>query len=86
MIVGNKIDTNDRVVSREEGEAIARESGASFVELSAKMDTGVRETFEKLIIQILETPELCANDSEGNGSIRPVGESSYSVSDYCSAC
>ncbi len=80
MVVGNKIDTEDRKVSREEGVAFAREASTLFVESSAKAAIGVKQTFEELICKILQTPDLCASEDASNGSIRPGSstESSYS--------
>lgn len=60
MLVGNKVDKESRVVSREEGQAFARRESTLFVESSAKTTTGVKECFEELIRKILETPELCS--------------------------
>lgn len=84
VLVGNKVDVEDRLVTTEEGEELAREGGAIFVELSAKTASGVHETFQKLVTKILDTPDLLASADQLNGSIRP-GEASSSYSDYC-AC
>jgi Ras-related protein Rab-18 len=83
MIVGNKVDLPDRTVTREEGIAFAREQSTLFVEASAKTAVGVQQTFEELVRKILQTPELCASDSNPNGAVRPGtlpagAESSYS--------
>lgn len=84
IIVGNKVDVDDRKVSTEEGEDLARSGNAIFIELSAKTASGVSETFEKLIARILDTPELCSGNNTSSASIRP-GDSAYSYADYC-AC
>ncbi|KAG0698606.1 ras-domain-containing protein [Suillus ampliporus] len=61
IIVGNKVDKeNSRQVSTTEGCTFASRQNAHFIEASAKTDIGVREIFEKLVSQILETPELWA--------------------------
>lgn len=82
MIVGNKVDLPDQVVSREEGIGFAREQSTLFVEASAKTAAGVQQTFEELVRKILQTPELCQSDSNPTGSIRPgsapAGSTSYS--------
>lgn len=86
MIVGNKVDIEDRQVSREEGVAFAREQSTLFVESSAKTATGVQQTFEELLRKILETPELCTADSGAQGNIRPSASgpgSSYAESCSC---
>lgn len=72
MVVGNKVDMDERQVSREEGLAFARQQSTLFVESSAKTSTGIQQTFEELLRKILETPDLCAADSSsGVGNVRP---------------
>lgn len=88
MIVGNKVDIDDRQVSREEGLAFARQQSTLFVESSAKTSAGVQQTFEELLRKILETPELCSGDSgTGAGNVRPNaggnGTSAYAESCSC---
>jgi small GTP-binding protein len=54
MIVGNKTDKNDeRIISREDGEAEARKLGYPYFETSAKSNEGVEEVFTALIREIL---------------------------------
>ncbi|PVU92593.1 hypothetical protein BB561_003732 [Smittium simulii] len=49
VLVGNKTDLGDkRVVSTEEGEKRARETGAMFMETSAKAGHNVKELFKKI--------------------------------------
>lgn len=84
MVVGNKVDIEDRQVSREEGLAFARQQSTLFVESSAKTSTGVQQTFEELIRKILETPELCTVDAASVGNIRPGA--SGSGSSYAESC
>lgn len=86
MVVGNKVDIEDRQVSREEGLAFARQNSTLFVESSAKTATGVQQTFEELLRKILETPELCTGDSSTTvGNIRPsTGGTSSSYTESCS--
>jgi small GTP-binding protein len=53
LLVGNKTDLPNRSVSREDGEKLARELGASFLETSAKTGENVRKLFDvvaKLLI------------------------------------
>ena len=58
--VGTKLDKSDsaRVVSREEGQALAAEHGAKFCEASAKTRENVRKPFIELVDQIVGNPEL----------------------------
>ncbi|RKP28114.1 P-loop containing nucleoside triphosphate hydrolase protein, partial [Syncephalis pseudoplumigaleata] len=59
MIVGNKVDKeSDRVVSREEGQALAEQLGTLFVECSAKTRQNINTAMEQLVGQIVNTPEL----------------------------
>ena len=41
MLVGNKIDLENRSVTKEEGEKMARDHGMMFIETSAKTRIGV---------------------------------------------
>ena len=86
MVVGNKVDIEDRQVSREEGLMFAREQSTLFVESSAKTATGVQQTFEELLRKILETPQLCTADSASNGNIRPSASAASSFSTDSCAC
>lgn len=58
MILGNKSDKEDqRVVSRERGQAIAREHGVRFMETSAKANMNIEAAFMELAEAILnKTP------------------------------
>jgi len=49
VLVGNKIDLPDRVISKDEGEKAAKEIHALFIETSAKTGENVRKMFERLI-------------------------------------
>merc|ERR1712080_30111 len=55
MIVGNKIDIEDkRVVSREKGEEIAAKHNVRFLETSAKTNVNVEEAFTEIAEIILD--------------------------------
>ena len=49
VLVGNKIDLPNRAVTKEEGEELAEEIRAVFLETSAKTGEDVRKLFEKLL-------------------------------------
>ena len=55
MLVGNKIDLENRSVSTEEGERMARNHGMMFIETSAKTRIGVQEAFEELVNKVCIT-------------------------------
>ena len=60
VLIGNKIDLQDsRVVSTEEGRALAQKINASdFVETSAKYGDNVEEAFRKLVNKVLLKLEI----------------------------
>lgn len=57
MVVGNKID-KERAVSTEEGQQLAKELSALFMEASAKTRAGVLPAFEELVHKIMHTPRV----------------------------
>jgi Ras-related protein Rab-18 len=64
MLVGNKVDReSERVVSREEGIALAMEHGCLFLECSAKTRENVEQCFEELALKIMEVPSLLEEGS-----------------------
>ncbi|GAB5371965.1 hypothetical protein AAMO2058_001625100 [Amorphochlora amoebiformis] len=54
MLVGNKIDKEDREVTKEEGLAFARSNSMLFMECSAKTKQGVEQAFEELVEKALQ--------------------------------
>jgi small GTP-binding protein len=54
-LVGNKIDLSDsRVVSKEEGEALAKQLDLSYIETSAKTGENIEDAFKMLALQIIK--------------------------------
>ena len=64
VIIGNKIDVDDRVISREEGEAYAANFGVPYLETSAKTGQNVQEIM-KLAFQL--SPQENENEQEKHG-------------------
>ncbi|KAJ0409113.1 hypothetical protein P43SY_002247 [Pythium insidiosum] len=66
LLVGNKIDKQERVVSRKEAEEWARSKGMLFVESSAKTRIGIQQVFNEVVNKILENPALLTNTAPRN--------------------
>nr|GEY93479.1 Ras-related protein RABC2a [Tanacetum cinerariifolium] len=64
MLVGNKVDKDtERLVSREEGIALAKELNCLFLECSARTRENVHQCFEELALKIMEVPSLLEEGS-----------------------
>ncbi|XP_026731662.1 ras-related protein Rab-18A [Trichoplusia ni] len=66
LVVGNKIDKQNRAVPREQGQAFAQKHRMLFIESSAKTQEGISLAFEELVQKIIETPGLW--ETEGSSS------------------
>ncbi|CAL1285815.1 unnamed protein product [Larinioides sclopetarius] len=73
MLVGNKIDKENRAVSREEGMKYARKHSMLFIEASAKTCDGVQCAFEELVEKILQTPGLWESENPQGFSLTDLG-------------
>lgn len=81
ILIGNKCDWEEkRVVSTEQGEALARELGIPFLEVSAKSNINIDKAFynlaadiKKRIVDTSKTETTTSNvnvgQSEGNGGM-----------------
>ncbi|KAG9278775.1 ras-related protein Rab-18-B [Astyanax mexicanus] len=67
MLVGNKIDKDNREVDRNEGLKFARKHSMLFIEASAKTRDGVQCAFEELVEKILQTPGLWESSMQNHG-------------------
>ncbi len=52
LLIGNKIDSDNRVVSTEEGQKFAQENGFSFIEISVKKEFDVSFALKELVEDI----------------------------------
>lgn len=55
LLVGNKLDKNNREVTYEEGENVAKECKFFFIEMSAKADKNIKEGFQILVNEMYKT-------------------------------
>ncbi|KRY56453.1 Ras-related protein Rab-18-B [Trichinella britovi] len=58
MLIGNKVDLNEREVTEEEAAKFAWGNSMLYLETSAKTSKGVQMAFEELVRKILDTPDL----------------------------
>ena len=57
LLIANKIDGDNRVVSTEEGQKFAQENGFSFIEISVKKEFDVSYVLKKLVEDVYEQKE-----------------------------
>lgn len=76
MLVGNKIDKEDRVVDRSDGLKFARKHAMLFIEASAKTKDGVQCAFEELVEKIIQTPGLWDKDGQKGGGVSMTAQGS----------
>ncbi|KAJ3446164.1 ras and ef-hand domain-containing protein [Anaeramoeba flamelloides] len=75
ILVGNKIDLEDRVVSKEEGQEVATQYGMTYIETSAKTGEGVEQAFLTLTKLILEkNQDVKVNEVTENQVIPEITE------------
>lgn len=67
ILIGNKCDLTNREVSFEEGKNLASENKMQFFETSAKNDINVKETFEAIALEIIQSLEN--NESQSRNSL-----------------
>jgi len=65
LLVGNKVDKENREVTYEEGKAFAKAKNMLFIECSAKTRLGIQQAFEELVHRILDTPNLWSSSPQG---------------------
>jgi len=87
LLVGNKIDKPERVVTREEGVKFAKSKSMLFLETSAKTKLGIQQAFEELVQKILDTPSLWDKKKGSTPSVNPSqatsGQENSACGGYC---
>jgi len=95
VIVGNKCDLeSEREVSRQEGEALAKQFGCKFIETSAKSRINVDKAFYDIVREIRRFNREMQGYSTGSGTTSgngpqtkmEMGESSDDDAGCCSRC
>ncbi|XP_062584112.1 ras-related protein Rab-18A-like [Saccostrea cucullata] len=84
MLVGNKIDQENREVSKEDGLKFARKHHMLFIEASAKTREGVQCAFEELVEKIIQTPGLWETSNRGIDVSQGGGQTASACQGYCS--
>jgi Ras-related protein Rab-18 len=76
MLIGNKVDLeeHERVVTKKEGIAFARQHGCLFLEASAKTSINVQRCFDELVQKILDTPSLTADTAQLKKNVLRPGQ------------
>jgi Ras-related protein Rab-37 len=72
MLVGNKIDKSQRVVSREAGERLARDFDVSFLETSAKTGQNVELAFMATAQALLDNELTRKNPHNGHFTLNDM--------------
>jgi small GTP-binding protein len=70
VINGNKIDIDDRDISKEDANKFAQENNYKYFETSAKSGVGVDELFREIVNQILEYKDKTEEIKEERKSIK----------------
>ena len=66
FLVGNKIDSPDRVVTKEEAEDYAKKKNFTYYETSAKTGEGIEELFDELYNKIYNLNKKGDNNQKGD--------------------
>ena len=67
-IIGNKLDDKEhKVIGENEGNEVAKEYKAIYMETSAKTGENIEEVFQCLIDSVMESKMFTSNQSNENG-------------------
>jgi len=89
ILIGNKSDwTDKRMVTTDEGQALADELGMKFYETSAKMNDGVEEAFFTLArdikTRLIDSQDNAASGAPANDSVKVNQPAAQSTPGCCS--
>ena len=51
FLIGNKIDSHERIISREQGEKLASSLGIKYYEISCKINMNISEVMSRMIME-----------------------------------
>eukprot|EP01111_Echinosteliopsis_oligospora_P015444 TRINITY_DN611_c0_g1_i1.p1 TRINITY_DN611_c0_g1~~TRINITY_DN611_c0_g1_i1.p1 ORF type:complete len:205 (-),score=56.15 TRINITY_DN611_c0_g1_i1:54-668(-) len=85
LLVGNKIDKENREVTKEEAAEFARSKAMLALECSAKTRIGIQQAFEELVIKILEAPPPSRNTNSSGVDMNRDNSDASNGGGYC-AC
>ena len=73
MLIGNKVDRPEKVITYDMGAEYAREKGWGFAEVSAKEDINVKSAFATLVSNIFQVVTRTNGDTTNNSQL-PIGD------------
>ena len=79
-LIGNKIDKEDRVISKEKAEELAKSLGMKYFEISCKMNINLHEIIARILI---ECYKRAYNSTSENIQISNTGNNNGKKSDCC---
>ena len=65
FLIGNKIDKDGRVITKEKGEQLAKSLGMKFFEISCKTNINIHETMARMVLECYKRVTLSSNANEG---------------------
>lgn len=72
LLIGNKSDRNDRLVSEAEGAALARELSMPFLETSARTAENVEQAFNKMAEDLIKIRADAEKEPRDKVSLEPA--------------
>ena len=80
LLLGNKVDKPDKVISSEMGAEYARQKGFGFMEVSAKEDINIAAAFNALASTIYQTKTSAEDRASASGMPNPDDDRGRSIS------